>query len=254
MSLLTHCGGRVVDVQELESIELPQTTRTYQPLPYTDFIDMVKEAGSKRLAGYELTNESYAVSKNNKKMFGVLTYKYSYRDLKEKLFSIKDRPDEDFQLSIGIRSSLDKSIRPEICGGAKVFVCDNLLFTGDIMAFRKQTKFIYRDIMDEIEKMLGRCILNFITLKRQKDFLKSNKITQDNGYRQLGYLAGLGVLSPTQFTSAMQEWKDPVYSEFIERNQWSFYNACTEALKSTNPRKIMERHIQLHNVMQPAMA
>ena len=80
MSLLTHCGGRVVDVQELESIELPQTTRTYQPLPYTDFIDMVKEAGNKSLAGYDLANESYAVSKNNKKMFGVLTYEYSYRD------------------------------------------------------------------------------------------------------------------------------------------------------------------------------
>ena len=89
MSLLTHCGGRVVDVQELESIELPQTTRTYQPLPYTDFIDMVKEAGNKRLAGYDLTNESYAVSKNNKKrrshkqwkrLYNIAKYTEAYRE------------------------------------------------------------------------------------------------------------------------------------------------------------------------------
>jgi hypothetical protein len=45
-----------------------------------------------------------------------------------------------------------------------------------------------------------------------------------------------------------KEWLEPTYPVFEERTLWSFYNACTEALKTAPPALIMEKHVQLHNV------
>jgi hypothetical protein len=45
------------------------------------------------------------------------------------------------------------------------------------------------------------------------------------------------------------EWLRPSYPEFHVRNMWSFYNACTESLKSTPPVSVMEKHIRLHEMI-----
>lgn len=49
------------------------------------------------------------------------------------------------------------------------------------------------------------------------------------------------------------QWLKPNHQEFAPRNAWSFYNACTEALKTCPPVTIMEKHIQLHRAFQPLL-
>jgi hypothetical protein len=43
-----------------------------------------------------------------------------------------------------------------------------------------------------------------------------------------------------------EEWLRPSHNTFNERNKWSFFNAVTEALKSTPPISIMEKHVKAY--------
>ena len=62
----------------------------------------------------------------------------------------------------------------------------------------------------------------------------------------MGLLYGRGILTPRQLPIVKDNWKKPVYDEFKEKSMWSFYNACTEALKTSPPNQILNRHIKLH--------
>ena len=52
--------------------------------------------------------------------------------------------------------------------------------------------------------------------------------------------------------NAKKEWEKPKHEVFKEKNMWSFYNACTEALKLSPPKEILTRHVKLHNELAVA--
>jgi hypothetical protein len=54
-------------------------------------------------------------------------------------------------------------------------------------------------------------------------------------------------LKARQLTTAVNCWNKPPYLEFEGKTMWGLYNACTEALKSTPPNHIIQKHIELHN-------
>ena len=77
--------------------------------------------------------------------------------------------------------------------------------------------------------------------------MKDISVSTDDAYQFLGRMFGYGVLKTRQLTTAVNCWKNPPYAEFQDKNMWSLYNACTEALKSTPPNKIIQQHIKLHD-------
>jgi len=238
--LLIHCGGRQVSYEDLQNIPLPQRTNTYMPVPYDQLVDIIKRAAREVFTGFELNKAQYAVSKDGNRLFGVLRYGSGEPDLTS----------DDVGTAVGFRSSYDKSIANQICAGGQVFVCDNLVFTGNIMSMRKHTKLVFDDLLEQAHDMLVQYRQSFDEIEETRNSMKNIEITQDAGYRKLGLLRGHNVLSPTQLTNAINHWDNPGVGPFAERNKWSLYNACTEALKSTNQRKIMERHIALHQEMR----
>ena len=244
--LLIHCGGKQVSYEDLQNIPLPQRTNTYMPVPYDQLVDIIKRAAREIFAGFKLNKAQYAVSKDGNRLFGVLRYG------SEIYIGGSSEPDltsDDIGMAVGFRSSYDKSIANQLCVGGQVFVCDNLVFTGKIMSMRKHTKLVFDDLLEQTHDMLVQYRQSFHEIEETKEKLKNKSITHDTGYRNLGLLRGHNVLSPTQLTAAIDHWDNPGNSPFAERNQWSLYNACTEALKSTNQRKIMEKHIALHHAL-----
>ena len=69
-------------------------------------------------------------------------------------------------------------------------------------------------------------------------------------FKLMGVLFGNNIISLRQLTVLKSEWLRPSFEEFRPRNLWSFYNAGTESLKSSQPNSIMEKHVQLHNTIQ----
>jgi hypothetical protein len=155
-------------------------------------------------------------------------------------------------LSIGFRNSYDKSMSVGIAVGASVFVCDNLALTGEVTVMRKHTTNVWSDLEELAITTIYRSKSNFHRITEDAELMQHQEIDDDQAYRQLGYLYGHGIITPRQIPVVKSEWLKPSYIDFTPRTQWSFYNACTEALKSTPPTKIMESHIALHDAIMGA--
>lgn len=237
MGLVVHAGGRVVTRDDLALVEVPPATDSYYPVPHERLAETLSTIGRDILRGYALAKEQYALAREGKQMFGVLTFR---------------NDDTELGLSIGFRNSYDRSMAIGIAIGASVFVCDNLALTGDITVLKKHTTNVWASLEDTAISTLYRSQKNFESIVTDAAALKAREIGDDEAFRLIGLLFGRGVLSPRQLPVVKQEWLLPSHPEFRPRTAWSFYNSCTESLKSCPPLAILERHVQLHAIMAGA--
>ncbi len=100
--------------QQLHLVATPQGTATHRPVPHAEVVEALIETLGFRHIG--VVRDEFAVSKDGMKMFGVL-------DL--------DTGMHGCRFSIGIRNAHDKSMRLAMTVGYRVFVCENMAFSGD---------------------------------------------------------------------------------------------------------------------------
>tara|TARA_R100000789_G_scaffold5689_1_gene9760 strand:+ start:3888 stop:4601 length:714 start_codon:yes stop_codon:yes gene_type:complete len=230
--MILHCGGKEVSYDELAAVPLPEETSTYIPVSFADIVKNAKQIADDLLKDHTYKDSQYALAGKDQRMFSVLRY-YSCND--------------EMGLAIGIRSSYDKSMSNGFCIGASIFVCDNLAFSGDITYMRKHTKNVLEDLEKEMTHKIYSSQKNFNNILEDKFDMTKKLMTNNQAYEFIGKLYGYNVIKPRQLAETFRNWKKPPHEEFQERNMWSLYNACTEALKSTPPNRILEQHIKLHN-------
>lgn len=115
--LVVHAGGWEASRSDLEAVPQPQLSETYQPVPYLRLVEEV--AAQIPRFHLRLGKEEYALARGGMQMFGVLS-------------CYNGRPQEDYCLAIGLRSSYDRSLSVQLVAGVRVFVCDNLCFSGEV--------------------------------------------------------------------------------------------------------------------------
>jgi len=236
MTLLMHSqDGQHVPRAELANIPLPQRTDSYQPVPHAELVRMIETIGRDILTVYRFDREDYGLARDGRQLFGTHTYRVS--------------EDDQMGLTIGFRNSYDKSLSVGLAVGASVFVCDNLAFAGDLTVMRKHTANVLTDLEDMVIATIFRCRKNYRQISTDAESMADFHLDDDDAFRMLGLLFGKGVLTPRQLPIVKREWMKPTYPDFEPRNLWSFYNACTEGLKGSPPARIMEKHIQLHNLL-----
>jgi len=232
-----------VTLDDLSEIKLPNKTRTYVPVSHIDFVNNTKDIANRVLNKHQLHKETYGIARDGKQMFGTLTYKTIFQT------DGIEHPHEDIGLSIGIRNSYDKSMSLGICSGASVFVCENLMMTGEVVIMRMHTG----SIIDELKGLIFNALLKsedkFSTIHADSQKLKESFIDDNHAYKMMGKLYGYGIVSERQLPVMKREWQKPKYESFNARNAWSLYNAGTEALKTTPPMHRMKRHIDMHNMV-----
>ena len=140
--LLLHCGAEVIDRRTLSRVETPSCTESWFPIPH-DFL--LKEVESQLTAhGFGIGETTHALSHEGKRYFGVL-----------QILRPDDGPD-DYSWIVGIRNSHDKTFPASLVMGTRVFVCDNLAFTGEVKLSRKHTRFAVRDLRFMTSRAVGR--------------------------------------------------------------------------------------------------
>ncbi len=236
MTLLLHQGGQECSLQDLQNIPLPAETRSFKPVGHYDLAVNIAQVASELLREFTLYNSQFGVARDGAQLFGVHTFKNT---------------NEELGLSIAFRNSLDKSLSVGMAFGAKVLVCQNLALTGTIVKIRKHTTNVHTDLEEMILTGVYRARTSFISAVDEAAKMKRIEIDDNGAYRALGHLFGHKVLSPRQMPIALKEWDHPSHDEFEPRTLWSLYNAATEALKSSPPQSIMERHIGLHRHLLP---
>ena len=135
-------------VTESEIFSLPPVpfTRSFHPVSHGAVIKSIKEAIG--VVGMEIVKSEYTLAQNGQRMFGVYDLSQGTSEL---------------SWSIGFRNATNKSMSLGITAGTRVFVCSNLCFSGEFLAFRRHTSGL--DI-DELAFLAYRSMKQMIPLLR----------------------------------------------------------------------------------------
>lgn len=236
-TLMVHCGARMVTRDELKSIPVPAATDTHQPLSHNEIADVLEEALSFR--HLSVVKDEYAISADGMKMFGIM-------DL--------DNEFSEGRFSIGLRNSNDKSMRLALTAGYRVFVCDNMAFSGDFTPLlHKHTKKL--DLRDSISIAVDRIYRGFEHLGRQIKAMREFMLS-DNDARLLIYNAFVEARvrsMPKHLLPAVHgHYFRPDQDQFRPRNMWSLSNAFTSAFKQLAPIKRFEVTARLGTYLKSA--
>jgi hypothetical protein len=228
--LMLHCGAEAITRQAVSVLPVSQAMGPRHAI--RPFIQDIETIGTLlEQVGMPVNEESYGVTldKNTgepKQFFG--------------LMEVDTGSGRDHGIMVGLRGSYDQTLSRGIAIGSRVFVCDNLCFSGEIEIKTKQTldidsriKELLFDAIQEVPEMVGKQDNRF-------DQYRLTNVGQIVGNSMITDMVRRGVLNASQVGKALQEWDHPTYEEHGEDGftLWRLHNACTEALKPTNPETI----------------
>jgi len=242
LNFMIHCGGTEVERSALLDVQMPNATRSYQPVAYSYFADLIED----RLYdhGFKFGEQAHALNHEGQQYFGMAELKNG------------DTMADDWALVAGWRTSTDKSIANCFVVGSQVFVCDNLAFSGEVQIGRKHTTGVLRDLPDMITNAVKRTGALAISQNERyagykevgmKDAVVNHTIVQM--FRQ-------GIMSSSRIGKVVNEYYEPSHVEHLDpngnRTNWTLFNAATEALKKSGLNQLPQRTIKLHNLMDRA--
>lgn len=141
MTLLAGSITQRVSEVEVLTVPEPQFTQTWHPIGHKRLIEALDS--SVKSASMLVLNREYSLSATGTKMFGV--------------WQLTGSRSGQQDWAIGIRNSIDKSMTVGLVAGIHVFVCDNLVFSGDIVMLRKHTSGLTDDSLRQLcDNALGR--------------------------------------------------------------------------------------------------
>jgi hypothetical protein len=242
MTTATLMGTNQVSEQEVFNVPAVPFTKTFHPVHHGDVIRSIQEAIG--IVGMEIVRSEYVLAQDGMRMFGV--------------FDLSQRTSE-LSWSIGIRNSMNKSMSLGITAGTRVFVCENLCFSGEFLAFRKHTSGL--DV-DELAFLAYRSMRKMIPLLRSFQIwhvgLKQYELSEHDAKILLVEIMTNSVFPASKFNRFNELYFGGVY----DHTCWGFHEAVTDTLKSSNlltlPKKnlvlnsLLNQHIDRHNADSPS--
>jgi len=172
--------------------------------------------------GLSVVDEQYGALKDGARFFGLMEVRPAYGD------------DRDYGLVVGLRGSHDQSFPRGLVAGSRVFVCDNLCFSGEIRVTTRQTTHIERRlpglILSAVQNLQG---VFEVQDARFKEYRRT-ELKPRWGDAAITELVRRQVINPTQVGRVIQEWDEPSHEEHAEdgHSVWRLHNAVTEAVKA----------------------
>jgi hypothetical protein len=233
--LVIHRGGWQATKVDLASVPVPEETDSYVSVPYLRFVEEV-ELHVPRF-GLTITEERFALAKDGRQLFGVLTCTNGHGQ-------------GDYALAIGLRSSYDRSLAVGLVAGTRVFCCDNLAFSGEASMHRKHTAHVFRDLPDLIYRMLSK--VSAIRERQDAEIAawKQRELRPADAHHLMVEAIRARALPASRLPKVLEAWENPSHSEFEPRTAWSLYNAFTEHAKSRSPGAQFEDTLRVTGVFR----
>lgn len=131
--LIAHRDTRRAPMADVMAVPTPDRTKTWGVIGHGELITTLTEAITG--AGHDIVKSEFSLSKDGGKMFGAFTL---------------DHKTSRLAWMIGVRNSINKTLGVGITAGTRVFVCDNLAFSGEFIRFRKHTGRLDSDEIKEL--------------------------------------------------------------------------------------------------------
>ena len=205
--------------EQLTLVPTPPGTATHKPVPHIEAVNaLIETLGFRHIA---VVGEEYAVSKDGMKMFGVMEL---------------DQGMHGARFALGVRNSHDKSFRLAVTVGYRVFVCENLAFSGDfspVLAKHSKNFSLHNALAIGVDGMQR----NFKPMVEAVDRWRNSQLS-DVTARLVIYQAFIeGRLEvPRHLARSVHDlYFNPQHEEFGPRTMWSLSNAFTSAFKELDP-------------------
>jgi hypothetical protein len=204
---------------QLALVPTPAGTTTHRPIPHIDVIHgLIETLGFRQIS---VVNEEYAVSKDGMKMFGVMEL---------------DQGMHGARFALGIRNSHDKSFRLAVTVGYRVFVCENLAFSGDfspVLAKHSKNFSLTNALSVGVDDMQR----NFKPMVKAVEHWQQSQLSDVNA-RLIIYRAFIeaDLDVPKHLARSVHNlYFDPQHEDFAPRTFWSLSNAFTSSFKELDP-------------------
>lgn len=233
-NLCAHAGAARVTRGDVLAVATPNRTATWVPIDHARLLEEMDDWV--RRAGLEVRKEAHALSHNGARYFGV--------------FDIAVREGAaDYGLAVGLRNSHDMRFPAGLAVGSRVFVCDNLAFSGEVTLARKHTTYILRDLPRLCAEAFGRVGRMRERQALRIDAYKRTALTDSAVHDLLIKSVDCKVIPNAQIPRVLEEWRKPAHAEFGPRTAWSLFNAYTETAKEWNPFDLPQRTQRLHGLL-----
>lgn len=235
-TLLNHRGAREVTRNDLVCMEAPPPTDTWFPLRHFDVLTAVENTLDS--SGFRVRTAQLSVAKSDMRFFGVL--------------DIASEVAEGVSLSVGLRNSCDKSFPIGFCVGTRVFVCDNLAFSSEIVIAKRHTRFGENRFHEGVANAVA-ALHQYRDVEAARIETLQQRTLPDHEADSLILRAGeKGIVGWRQIPKVIAEWREPSHEEFRTRTAYSLLNCFTEVLKPrfrSQPNKTALETIRLQKLL-----
>ena len=213
-TLLSHIDTDLVTREQLALVETPEATRSFKPVPHIELVETLEHV--LKLNNITIRKEQFALRRDGLTLFGVLQLQY------------QDTPDG--MAALGLRTSNNRKLSINLVAGMSVFVCDNMVFRGDLIALnRKHTAGLH--LRTEINHAILRFQDHFGRLISEIAALKENSLSDTDAKAVLHDVFVKGILPIRLLPDASNLYFEPFVDEFRPRTAWSLHNAFTAVAK-----------------------
>jgi hypothetical protein len=232
-AVLCHSASRLVTVDELAAIPAGAPMGPHhRPVAHIQLVSAVKGAFVDR--GYAVSREQYSVSHDDARLFGTLDLlPTTGAPLVEGL---------EGGMAVGLRHANDQAFALGLIAGMRVFVCDNMAFSGgDRLLRRKHTSGLKLEA--EIQRGLDRTLQSYRHFARLVDGLRDTQLTDSEAKLLMYDLALDGrVIAPSQLGKVHAWYFAPEeiasaadlergLSDVEPRTAWGVANAVTRCAR-----------------------
>ena len=211
--------------------EVPEETESYQPISHKALVTLIEL----RLvdAGYTIIRHSVQQNISGTRAVGT--------------FIVQRAGHDELTMMLAWTNSYDKSLAIKLASGASVFVCENGMIVGDVVALRKHTS----NMLNDLDEMVGGVVANLekVWKKTIRDVahMKLVPMEDEDTAELYGRLFIIDkVITSTELNKAVNQLRNPTFIDFVPKNMWSTYNHVTWALKDAPPHRKLDCLNRLH--------
>jgi len=213
MTLMLHVNAKEVEYDGLRQLETPPATSSHVPIPHYRLVDLMRTTIG--MYGHEIVGEHHGITEDGARYFGLLSLRSTYGNYED---------------TVGLRNSHDKSFPVGIGFGSRVFVCDNLAFLADTVIKRKHTANLKRDLPGIIGEIIEPLADQRERQHRTFERYRHTDLTPEGADHAILEMYRKGIIGVQRIPDVLKEWEEPTHEEWGGWTAWRMFNAATFAL------------------------
>lgn len=232
--LSLHTGkAEGVTYQDLVNIPTPQALgRIHKPVPHAELVQAIRNEAARR----QLTvrRETFGISKNGAKLFATMDLVLQDGQL------VGDASVDEIRsgrgMMLGFRSANDQKFQLSGVAGSRVFVCDNMVLSGDMFAWEKRHT-LGLDLVEMIRVGFDRFVGQIAALDKSIAQAEQTELADDEAKVHIYDVFAQRVLPGRLFDDVNRYYFNATDEtpDTQPRSLMGLHNACTRAVKQLRP-------------------